>query len=919
MDKQQLASTIWNTVEDLRGNIESYRYKDYILALLFYKFLTDQEYELFSEKFSMEDDEIYEITEDDQRIVDFCKNNLGYFIEPKYLYRKWIENINEFEEDQLVDSLNAYDRHVPDDTKHVFGGIFDTIKRNLTSLAPTVNERTKVLRKLLIALKDIPTVNTEYDVLGYVYEYLISQFSAGAGKKSGEFFTPAEVSTVIARIVAHNLKGKERVQVFDPTAGSGSLLLAVGDTFEKVSHQKGKVKYYYQELERETYNMCRQNLVMRGVNPSNMVGRNGDTLGFDYPYFDDTVDDPRKTYDPVFVDAVVANPPYSLKYSKEEIKNSPRFAEYGMPPESKADLAFLLHGLYHLKSDGSQVIVLPHGVLFRNEELHIRETLIKKHQIETIIGLPSNVFFGTGIPTILICLKKTRNEDDILFIDASKGFAKDGNKNKLREMDIQKIVDTYINREDVDRYARLVPYQEIEENGFNLNISRYINSDEEPESFDTFGVMNGAVPKKELKDKFDLIWDYFPSLYNDLFKEINDNYVVPKTEDIIETINNNAQVEKAKEEYSIIVDKIGKDLENYLFDDLMNVNLSDAQFEIKDSIFENLKEFELIDKYKAYQEFYKHWEETELDIENIHEFGFNVTKELEEVKKNKKVSGKNVLVFDHWEGKILPFEIVQDTFLKDEKSKLKRLKERNEEIKEETDNLISILDEDDGKKVLNDAGTAFAISDLRKELTELFEDIETPEISGVKEYIKLLDSKAKKSEKIDFMEKHSEISWDQIPKNKDGTVGKTNINNYYSKLQASYEFEEDSFGYIVSTAISLRDEETDNNKIIKKLEQDLEDKTCQVVQNLTDEEVYDLLKKKWIDPVSKSLKNILTIRLNNFENELNLTIDKYGKSVESIEQQEKDLNKELKEQLLELTGSKDDLAGIQDFIKMLEV
>ena len=158
--------------------------------------------------------------------------------------------------------------------------------------------------------------------------------------------------------------------------GSGSLLLAVGDTFEKASHQKGKVKYYYQELVKETYNMCRQNLVMRGINPSNMVGRNGDTLGFDYPYFDDSVKDPQNTYYPVFVDAVVANPPYSQKYSKKDIENSPRFAEYGMPPESKADLAFLLHGLYHLKSDGSQVIVLPHGVLFRNEELQIRRTLI---------------------------------------------------------------------------------------------------------------------------------------------------------------------------------------------------------------------------------------------------------------------------------------------------------------------------------------------------------------------------------------------------------------------------------------------------------------------------------------------------------------------------------------------------------------
>src|SRR5699024_11146730 len=173
-------------------------------------------------------------------------------------------------------------------------------------------------------------INTEYDVLGYVYEYLISQFAAGAGKKSGEFFTPKEVSTVIARIVAYNLRDRETIEVFDPTAGSGSLLLSVGDTFEKEKHKKGRVKYYYQELIKGTYNMCRQNLAMRGVMPSNMMGRNGDTLGFDYPYFDDKHDDPRMTYEPVFVDAVVANPPYSQRYHPEKIKDSARFIDYGL-------------------------------------------------------------------------------------------------------------------------------------------------------------------------------------------------------------------------------------------------------------------------------------------------------------------------------------------------------------------------------------------------------------------------------------------------------------------------------------------------------------------------------------------------------------------------------------------------------------
>lgn len=518
MDKQKLASTLWSTVEDLRGNVEAYTYKDYILGLLFYKFLSDKEYELFSKKFEYSDEDIENITEKDERIVKYCKNNLGFFIEPKYFYRSWVNDIKSFTEDDLITALNAYERHIPKESKHAFGGVFDTISRNLTSLAPNPNDRTKSLRKLLLALRDIPTINTEYDVLGYVYEYLISQFSAGAGKKGGEFFTPAEVSTAISRIVDHNLKDKEAINVLDPTAGSGSLLLAVGNTFEKSKHKKDKVKYYYQEITKTTYDMCRQNLVMRGIKYSNMVGRNGDTLGFDYPYFDD--EDRKATYEPVFVDAVVSNPPYSQKYDPKPISESVRFEGYGLPPASKGDYAFLLHGLYHLKSDGIMVIVLPHGVLFRNEEANIRTTLIKKHQIEAVIGLPANIFYGTGIPTTLLVLKKQRTDDNIYFIDASKGFIKDGNKNKLRESDIQKIVDAYTSKKDIEKYARLVSYDEIEKNEFNLNISRYVSSDEDPEVFDAYGVMNGAIPKKELKEKFREIWDKFPSLYGELFREI---------------------------------------------------------------------------------------------------------------------------------------------------------------------------------------------------------------------------------------------------------------------------------------------------------------------------------------------------------------------------------------------------------------
>lgn len=914
MDKQKLARTLWSTVEDLRGNIEAYTYKDYILGLLFYKFLSDKEYEYLNKELEIKNEDIYNIIEDNKNIVVHCKNNIGYFIEPKNFYKTWLNNINDFTEDDLITSLQAYERHISNNTKHVFEGVFDTISRNLTSLAPSSNERTKSLRKLILALRDIPTINTEYDVLGYVYEYLISKFSAGAGKKSGEFFTPSEVSTVIARIVSYNLKNRETITVLDPTCGSGSLLLAVGNTFEKAKHKKNKVKYYYQEKNKSTYDMCRQNLVMRGVIPSNMVGRNGDTLDLDYPYFEDN--DPEGTYEPCFVDAVVANPPYSQKYDSDLIKDSARFNEYGLPPASKADYAFLLHGLYHLKNDGIQVIVLPHGVLFRNEEAEIRTKLIKKYQIEAVIGLGANIFFGTGIPTCLIILKKHRTKDDILFIDASKCFIKDGNKNKLRESDIQKIVDAYIARKDIEKFSRLVSYKEIEENDFNLNISRYVSAEEDPESYDAFGVMNGAIPKKELEEKFKEFWTKFPTLYYELFKEINSEYVILKIEDIIETINNNKEVERFKEQYNEIIDEFTNNLKNYLLKQLFNIDLSNILYEIKERLFDTLNDFKLIDNYNAYQAFYDVWKNTELDIESLHEEkNLNPIHEIVEVTK---INNKKEEVFDYWEGRIIPFNLIQNKFLREEKDRFNYLENRKAEIKGELDSLVSMLDEEDGNKVLNDNKDAFSKNDVKNELDEILKNIDTEEIRIIKKYLNLLDNKSKKNEKLDFIKNHNEVKWDIIEKSKDGTVSKNNMNDYYKSIQTSYKFEEDSLGYILSQAKNLKDEESENNKEIKILKQELQDKSIEITKkNLSDEEIYELLEKKWIDPVNESLKDLIVKIFNDFENKLNEIIEKYGDNIKDLEKKEKEIDRKLQKDLSSLVGSSADMTAINDFMKML--
>ena len=341
--------------------------------------------------------------------------------------------------------------------------------------------QTKAISGLLNLIKDIPMDGKQgYDVLGFIYEYLISMFAANAGKKAGEFYTPHEVSLLMSEIVASHLQGKNEIKIYDPTSGSGSLLINIGKSVSKYMADANNVKYYAQELKENTYNLTRMNLVMRGIKPDNIVTRNGDTLEEDWPYFDDA--DPINSYDPLYVDAVVSNPPYSQAWDPTNKEGDARYARFGLAPKGKADYAFLLHDLYHIKPDGIMTIVLPHGVLFRGgEEGTIRKNLIENNHIDAIIGLPANIFFGTGIPTIIMVLRQKREREDVLIIDASKGYTKEGKNNKLRASDIKRIADTFVKRESIPKFSRTVSREEIRANDYNLNIPRYVDSSEAAE------------------------------------------------------------------------------------------------------------------------------------------------------------------------------------------------------------------------------------------------------------------------------------------------------------------------------------------------------------------------------------------------------------------------------------------------------
>ena len=540
MNKQQLANRIWESANKMRSKIEANEYKDYILGFIFYKYLSDKEVKFLIEN-DYTDELLPTVTEDDDETVRWVQQNLGYFISYNNLFSTWISIGRDFDVSNVTDALSAFNRNISSSHKKVFEKIFQTLETGLSKLGDSSGARTKAISGLLQLIKDIPMDGKQdYDVLGFIYEYLIEKFAANAGKKAGEFYTPHEVSLLMSEIVANHLKGKNEIEIYDSTSGSGSLLINIGKSVSKYMPNSDNIKYYAQELKENTYNLTRMNLVMRGINPSNITTRCADTLEEDWPFFDEN--DPVNTYETLYVDAVVSNPPYSQAWDPSNKESDARYSRFGLAPKGKADYAFLLHDLFHIKPDGIMTIVLPHGVLFRGgEEGEIRKNLIENNHIDAIIGLPANIFFGTGIPTIIMVLKQKRENTDVLIIDASKGFIKEGKNNKLRASDIKRISDAVAARADYPKFSRVVTQDEIRKNHYNLNIPRYVDSSESAESWDIYASMFGGIPKSEI-DELCEYWKAFPNLKQTLFNDNGTPYVTLAANDIKSQIKNHADV-----------------------------------------------------------------------------------------------------------------------------------------------------------------------------------------------------------------------------------------------------------------------------------------------------------------------------------------------------------------------------------------
>lgn len=911
MNKQQLAAKIWESANKMRSKIEANEYKDYILGFIFYKFLSEKEVKYLKAN-DWTDEYLPELTEEDTETVESIQKNLGYFISYDNLFSTWLAKGSDFSVQDVRDALSAFSRLINPTHKKVFEGVFDTLQTGLSKLGDSAASRSKSISDLIQLIKDIPMDGKQgYDVLGFIYEYLIEKFAANAGKKAGEFYTPHEVSLLMSEIVANHLMDREKIEIFDPTSGSGSLLINIGKSASKYIEGENKVKYYAQELKQNTYNLTRMNLVMRGIEADNIVTRNGDTLENDWPYFDEN--DPTGTYNPLYVDAVVSNPPYSQPWNPADKETDPRYAGYGLAPKGKADYAFLLHDLYHIKPDGIMTIVLPHGVLFRGgEEGEIRKNLIEKNKIDTIIGLPANIFYGTGIPTIIMVLKQKRANTDVLIVDASKGFVKEGKNNKLRASDIKRIVDVVTRRESVDKYSKVVSRDEIRANDYNLNIPRYVDSSEAAESWDIYASMFGGLPISEI-DELKEYWRAFPALRSALFENTSSEYCKLIVDDIKKAIKEHADVKNFESEFQTVFGNF----DEYLYDELIakmeSLSISKTEEILSKNIFARMTDIPLVDKYEAYQLLDDDWTKIAVDLEIIQTEGFSAAKVVDPNMVIKKKDGKEQEVQEGWKGHIIPFELVQHQLLNEDVKNLGIDENRMNEIASEYEELMDALSDDDKQKLLDDDNTSFVAKEVTNACKEVFADISTPEIEILQQYLAL--SKAK--DKLSFAEEHKEIAWESMSANKNGTYGKAELNKYITALKSKMSFEEGSYEYIVVRANALIAEEKELKKAVKEKAAQLHLKTKETIERLSDEQVIELLKEKWIKPLIDNLMQLPDSIVAELVAKLETLAKKYETTFAEVETQIEETERSLSAMIDDLDGSEFDMLGLAELKKLL--
>lgn len=834
---EEIKRRLWDGANELRGSMDASRYKDYMLGLMFYKFLSDKTLETFkitagigqlSESELVEEYAKAKVEYGDD-LEKMIQDVLGYYVSPEYLYQTWIKDINSgnFEVQKVTDSLNNFERTIAvSDDSSDFKGLFSSSALDLTdtALGSNLNERSKNIKALILLFADLNMVALQKgDVLGDAYEYLIGQFAMESGKKAGEFYTPHQVSEVMAQIVS---KSSEIKSIYDPTVGSGSLLLTVKKHLDKNAQRD--LAYYGQEKNTATYNLTRMNLLLHGVRPEKMTIKNGDTLSNDWP------EDPANPNEGVQFDAVVMNPPYSAKnWNKTGLKVSdPRFEIAGtLPPDSKGDFAFLLHGLYHLGQNGTMAIVLPHGVLFRgSSEGEIRKRLLDKNYIDTIIGLPSNLFTNTGIPVVIIILKKNRKiNSPVLIIDASNSFIKVGKQNVLQEKDIAKIVDVYIKKAEIPGYSCLAALEDIRKNEYNMNIPRYVEAIDSKIPHDVDAHLLGGIPQKNIED-LKVLQALVPDVLNNYLQMIRPRFVrlTKPISELTKEILNDVSITTMSDEIRTKT----KDYIRKYWDILRNVNKStdieNLMEEMLNSIKNILSGYKYIDVYDGYQIIAEIWKSALThDTELIASFGFYKIGRTREPNMVMKGSGSNKREEQEgWVGSIIPSSLIAKELYSAELEAIENKKDAILDIDSELADLIEAAKVEDS--IENNALYEALKKNDEDEPCDAFDN-------------KLVKSELKKA------------------------------------LKGSEEYE------LLKKVETLINEKSLLAKAIKSEENKLKDEVQERILILTDEEIDKLMYKKWFGSTADKMVSLVQIPLKAELNILQMLEERYANTLDSID------------------------------------
>lgn len=847
----EIKKRLWDGANELRGSMNASQYMDYMLGLMFYKFLSDKTLdqvratEMLHDLTEAELLERYEklYNEYQDKYIKLIRQPLGYYIPPEYLYQRWMKDINEgrFELQIVTDSLNNFERTIasnqnPDD----FENLFSSLDLTNQALGKDLNTRSKNIKSLIALFADLNMVALQKsDILGDAYEYLIGMFAMESGKKAGEFYTPRQVSEVLAQVVA---TAGPIASIYDPAVGSGSLLLTVKQHLSQQAQKE--LMYYGQEKNTATYNLTRMNLLLHGVRPEKMTVRNADTLAQDWP------EDPERPNEACQFDAVVMNPPYSLKNWNSEglTLSDPRFSFVGaMPPDSAGDYAFLLHGLYHLGQQGTMAIVLPHGVLFRGgAEGAIRKRLIDKNYIDAVIGLPSNLFTNTGIPVCVIVLKKNRSlGEPIVMIDASQYFVKVKTQNILQDKDIARIIETYTSRIETESYSHLASLEEIKRNDYNLNIPRYVEPIETEIPHHVDGHLYGGIPKEDF-NRLPIIMSIAQDIVKNHLSEVREGfYKVEAIDSLQAEVLQSPNIETERKTLEAHINTFVEKYWNILKSVSSETNLADLKAAMLDDAKNLFAHISWVDSYEAYQVVAELWhQKLTTDLEIIVGNDFYDAAIMTEPHMVTKGSGKTKRIEqDGVIGRLIPNDFIEYFLFSAERDKLDSYQSDLDSLEAELGELIEAAKEEATDEY-------YALNKLlkRDDDDEVKDDFDTARVN------KTLKELAKTDESFELVKKTYDLL-ERIKKIK---------------------------------------------KSIKDDRKSLDEKVYARFEVLTHEEIDQLMWNKWFGTFTNDIGKILEAPVLKELDILSMLNERYSDTLQSIDLEINNLEKSLEEMMKEL-------------------